>query len=328
MGEGFCAGLFAACLAVACSGPSGGNTVASACENVFDTLEESPPCAVGPQLPASQVSSEKARYLQVCEGAFALPGVSVTASQLNACTSSVQAALCNQNQDVLTACSFAGSLPGGSACNSGYQCTSGTCTLAGANANCGTCATTVAEGGSCLAGGTIACALGTQCDNGTCTKIAFGGVGASCDGVALLCGADLYCDFTTQQCVAPPSAGAPCPNGYCATSLVCAGPTSARTCQAPLPTGGDCQDDTQCAAGLGCDTSSQKCAAVTWASGGEPCGNLVRCLVESCPIGGTTCPTIIPDGQPCSVASTTSVCDIDSSCVNGTCVLGYSVVCK
>jgi hypothetical protein len=315
---------------MACSASSSGGDISSACQDYVNALEQSQ-CATGPQAPASEVSQEISQYVQFCTQLFALPGVTAGSAQLNACSSAVQAAGCNGGVDLPPECSLTGSLASGSACASSVQCKSGACTFAvtptdgGSTTvgSCGMCTSTVSERGSCLAGGGTACVIGTACDRGTCTKLSFGGEDAACDGVASLCSGDRFCSSDSHTCTAYPSAvGAPC-TGRCSGSLICMGTPS--TCQEPLPAGAKCTDDEQCTAGLGCDTASQKCASVTWAAGGQSCGNLLRCLEATCVNG--TCPVILSDGEACSSSDKTRICGEFSNCVDGTCTSQVNVSC-
>ena len=99
------------------------------------------------------------------------------------------------------------------------------------------------------------------------------------------------------------------------------------SCAPPSAAGGPCGGRNDCAPDLDCDLTAFACVAVTWAGAGQPCGGTTRCLVGACPAPGSgapsVCPTVIPDGQPCSPDDATSTCDTLANCVNGACLLGY-----
>jgi hypothetical protein len=90
--------------------------------------------------------------------------------------------------------------------------------------------------------------------------------------------------------------------------------------------GATCEQDLTCAAGLGCGLASQTCGPITWASSGQACGDLVRCLVGDCNDG--ICPSVIADGHACTVGDPSSTCDTFAQCQGGTCVLQDSQVCR
>jgi hypothetical protein len=318
------------CLALGC-GESTSGSVTSACDAYVQTL--SGLSCGGPTPPASEVARVVALYEQVCENALALPGNGLTASVLDGCTSALQAAGCYGNaESTAGACEVSGSLPGGSACNSGSQCQSGSCQTGSDTATlCGTCAASIAVGQSCVGGGV--CAVGTECETSsdgitaTCQTLTYGAAGAACGGAAN-CNPGLYCD-ATKKCAARLAEGAPCAaSEACEPPLVCGFQTA--ICQPLSPVGTACDSDEDCASGLGCG-SNATCAPVTYAGSGQTCGNLLLCLVGDClPTG--VCPTVIPNGQPCNVdaavQSPSTTCDTLSVCNNGTCVLEDSVVCK
>jgi hypothetical protein len=70
---------------------------------------------------------------------------------------------------------------------------------------------------------------------------------------------------------------------------------------------------------------------VTFADAGAPCDSQTRCRVGFCPGNGARCPTLTPDGQPCTASftgpfgppGTQQTCELFSNCINGTCTPGY-----
>jgi hypothetical protein len=296
------------------------------CGDYYDALDNSP-CSNGPTLPASEVARLRGRFEQICQSGVALPGSGLTDGTLEACASAVESAGCAAGP-VPAACNITGTLPAGAACNQDFQCQSGGCFQsltpgeAGASDSCATCLPIAQLGQPC----TTVCPPGATCDHSmatpTCVQVMLGDAGATCDGQALQCGTGLYCN-NSATCAVLPAAGQPCTtNGLCAAPAACVGPT----CEPPGATGSTCEVDFTCAAGLGCGAASQTCGAVTWASAGQPCGDLVRCLVGDC--NGGICSTVIADGQACTVGDTSSTCDTFAQCQGGTCVLQDSQVCR
>ena len=282
-------------LACGSSSDGGGSAVEQACGAVFEQLT---PCAAG--LPASEVARIRPLYVQSCAAEVGLPGSGVTASALSACAKALATPLGCFGQPA--ACEYIGTLANGAACNEGFQCTSGVCTVAlitnadGSEtpASCGTCQTPDACGAT-LTG----CTPGTTCSATTssCQPIVYGAAGDTCDQQVLRCGSGLTCLPESGVCAAPAADGAPC--------------TSFADCQ-----GGVC-------------TLARVCATPTYGKPGDPCDAENICLVGFCPFGDTvTCPTVIANGQPCVASDETKTCDTLSTCTDGVCVPGDSVVCK
>ncbi len=210
-----------------------------------------------------------------------------------------------------------------------------------------------------------------------CVALAQGDVGAACDGLSATCKTGLYCAAQTGRCAKLAGAGAPCgvgarpranPGG-CAAPLACVGIPGTATCGSGAADA-FCLSDDDCSPGLGCTpgpcssttarigcSASGTCALVTWVAPGRACdGYRTRCLVGSCnvdepsppPDAGIaqgTCPTVVPDGQPCVVegvgpaAPTGPTCDTFAQCfaphapaasagAQGKCTLLYSTVCR
>jgi hypothetical protein len=117
----------------------------------------------------------------------------------------------------------------------------------------------------------------------------------------------------------------------CASDMDCAKafPCVNGVCSPRAGAGGSCTPSgyaSPCAVGLECDSATHKCEAPSVEPGGA-CGPGLLCLTGSCLPSGT-CPTIIPDGQPCP-AGNTSVCDVEASCdFTGICAIPGSPVCR
>jgi hypothetical protein len=229
---------------------------------------------------------------------------------------------------------------------------------------CGRCAPLAAVGQVCNSAGCPPIALCITTETSapeptyTCVAISQGGVGAPCDDLTAACRTGLYCAAETGSCQALRPAGATCgvgpgwPGG-CAAPFGC-GPSL--TCVS-APDGGPCLGDFECASGLGCIPSGPcsnparfgcsaigACAPISWVNPGQPCSDSARCLVGSCNFGGFfpitqgpdggllwgTCPTVVADGQPCTVApgNGTTTCDTFSECFAGTCSLLDGVGCN
>jgi hypothetical protein len=334
-------------LAIACSSSSSPST-SSACDHYFTAVLMFS-CS-GPTLPSSEVTREQSRFEAVCAAALALPGSGLTASTLDACASAVQGIGCSGVSGPITACDLAGTLAGGSECSDSLQCQSDECDIAGSGSSspdggdsstfCGTCSPAAANGQRC-GGDAGVCGEMSTCSNATttCVPITYGAAGASCAGTGgTQCNAGLYCDPGSMKCTALLSEGSTCTEeGACTRPLVCvmsSTGTGTGKCQSPGSSGAMCGNDEDCASGLGCSTGTHTCGAVTWADSGKACGDLTRCLVGSCPFQGSTggtggvCATVIADGQPCSSSSATETCDSYAECLNGTCVLVDTQVCK
>ena len=346
-------GAFAAAwvagLVLACgrsdSRQDGGNAQ-SPCDDYFDALVG---VACGASaLPPDEVARGRGRYETLCQNLLALHGNGMTAQSLEACAQALKSVGCNAGTSGVSECTYVGSLPDGSPCNVGTQCQSGSCILSQqisdsgkVTQGCGTCVSTIPAGQPCAPG--QLCVAGAECAetdaNLSCTPVAYGDVGATCDGFAALCKTGLYCDDTSSQCTQPAASGSPCGQADgCAPSLVCAqteaGPQP--VCQDPLPQGGACASDVQCAPGLACSSANDLCTPIEWASGGETCGDVALCLIGSCPVAlgdggqaivGGQCPGVIADGEPCDRSDSAQTCDVFADCINGVCQIPDSSAC-
>ena len=198
-----------------------------------------------------------------CMALFGVHGSTLTAASLDACAQAITGETCEQYLDnhQPSACSFVGTLAAGSACGTGSQCESGYCQLA-KGTTCGTCAT----------------------QTGKCTT----------DGD---CPSDQFC--YSGSCITPVSPPAMCDNTthICVRSLVCLGEQEADSglggCGQPGMVGAACQDDGDCAGGIGivCDIATQLCVAAQKATAGQPCGIVNGALVEC--TGGAACANLM-----------------------------------
>jgi hypothetical protein len=315
-------------LAAACHSSSGSTASASTpCGDYFDAVSANL-CGTGPNPPATETARERARFVQVCTGYASLPGSEITGQELDACATAIQAAGCAGSL-LPAACDLVGSLPTGTPCNESFQCQGGVCfqaavagDAASSDSVCGQCVAVATLGQPCTGN----CATGTVCDESlatpTCVAVTQVGSGAACDGVKTVCSAGLFCG-ASGTCAAFHTSGESCAQAVCAAPLVCASAT--QTCEAPGASGAACDNDSDCTAGLGCSSQTSTCGPVTWASAGQPCGDLTRCLVGACE---GACPTVIADGQPCTLSDVSSTCDVFAKCAGGTCVFGDDDVCR
>lgn len=345
-------GLLLTCgLALACGSSSSPATVSGqlACDDYFDAIL-GVACNAA-TLPADELARQRTLFDTICLNNLALPGSGETPAALDACAAAVGATGCGVAALDIPECTFQGTLSDGAPCNESSQCQGGYCrvpTTVGTNdggapgPSCGTCVAGVAVGEPCATGDT--CTYGAVCaTSGTgyaCTRVAYGDVGAGCDGLAAECKTGLYCDMQAMQCASPAGAGAACTETPgCSPPLSCTGGTAGAglTCQEPAPAGAPCQTEQDCAPGLGCSTATMQCAAITWVPQGQPCGDLEVCLIGVCPLpggpggsGGTgqKCPTVLPDGQPCIAGDASHTCDAFSSCIGGVCQQPDSVACR
>jgi hypothetical protein len=287
--------------------------------------------------PASELTRIEARFDTLCAAALTLPGVSLTDGTLEACVSAVKSSGCQILDQGAGPCAFGpGTLGAQASCITDDQCASGDCS-AGAEAPdggtvvCGTCAATVGLGQACGTG--QSCGPDATCtsSNGgpsTCVAVTSVGAGATCGPTTLCEAAGLYCN-ASGQCTAQGAAGAPCDEeNACTPPLVCPLTGTTATCVSPGGVGASCSDDTDCTAGLACNDTTHQCASATWVAAGQPCGGTALCLVGECTTTGNTdsgtCPTVIPDGQPCNPEDSTTTCDTFAQCTQGKCVLGYA----
>jgi hypothetical protein len=326
-------------MSVACGGPgsgpgagsgSGGSTSAQ-CGDYFDAILAGG--CNGSTPPADELARQRARFVSACGAELALPGVALTAGALETCATAVRTTgACRLTDQATASCNLSGpgTLGSGAGCFTGLQCQSGSCSKTqdgGTEPVCGTCTAAAAVGQPCSQ--SLNCTPNAVCDSSqtppVCVAISYGDVGAACDTGGAACKTGLYCntDGTAPRCASGKGAGATCSDiSQCAPPFVCDGTPT--TCQNPKPLGAACSGE-DCATGLTCATgSTHVCAPAAWAAAGQPCSDTTMCLVGACmsqTVNTGTCPTVIPDGQPCSGESTSTTCDVFSECLGGTCVL-------
>jgi hypothetical protein len=299
------------------------------------------------------LASRKVRQRKFCLAELALPGIGVTAQTLNDCAKSLDAAQVNCDQldsdPAFSKCSsrngfgVGGTLADGAPCRTGAQCQGGLCAhpnpyvpggLSTDNSTCnitnGTCHTGVAVSQACNDDTGIICAFGADCVTNVCVANFSVAVGGDCNTSSTgakgqNCARGLTC--SGGKCVAPGALNAPCAGGgSCQANLIC----DQNVCVQGIPLGGDCsQNPSLCVASL-CEPTSKKCiGAGTLARPGEACGllsgALVSCAAGNCLSG--TCPTITPDGQPCTNGDKANSCDYLANCQNKVCVLD-APICK
>jgi len=234
-----------------------------------------------------------------CAGLFGIHGSTLTAAALDACAQAITGETCDQYLDnhQPSACNFLGTLAAGAACGTGSQCESGYCQLT-KGTSCGTCATRT---GKCTADGD--CPSDQFCYGGSCTTP-----------------------------VSPPTM---CNNNapnICVRTKVCLGEQMADSglgaCGDPGMVGAACQDDGDCAGGIGivCSLAAQMCVQAQKATTGQSCG-LVGGVVVVCAGGGEcsnlmkvndagppvegTCHPPAADGAPCGTGVN---CTLPAAC--------------
>jgi hypothetical protein len=326
------------------------NSTKTACDHVFDVLYVQ--CAQATP-PADEIARQRQRYEQVCERGLALPGIAVTPEQLSACATQVAADGCRIS-GALAACLRPGTLGGDASCVDSLQCQSNSCSKpflfnpdSGTSTMlaCGSCEALIPVGQPCGSSVQGLCAPGAQCvsgarASGTCVAAGGGEIGEPCGSAPIgsstsSCNPGLFCD-SYGMCAVPEDAGAQCFESIqCAYPLSCivadpSRPGASSTCQSPHPAGALCQQDSDCAKGLACDSTTGRCAPLTWTGSGQPCSETAHCLVGNCPTGsaGSKCPVVIPDGQPCRAQNSPAMtCDAFASCVDGVCSMAHGVAC-
>ncbi len=256
-----------------------------------------------------------------CRSSLAADGTGNSASADEACAQSYAGEACVdlENDKLTTACrTKAGALADGAACAFSAQCASAFCLTQDAQP-CGTCAPAPKDGDPCTT--TAQCGPNQGCASysGQCTT--FAAIGEAC-GLGKLCGA-----------------GASCVGGSA---------TVTGTCRAAMAKAGDACDSTLEAAsgcdanlGLDCDSTSQKCVAISLAEDGQPCGT-VSGVTVGCAAGGRcfivdgsgtgTCKAAAKDGAACDTTNGPG-CLLPARCVTkgastaGTCQLDSAKAC-
>ncbi|HLK38745.1 MAG TPA: hypothetical protein VKU41_18410, partial [Polyangiaceae bacterium] len=268
------------------------------------------------------------RARQACVIQWSLPGMTVTAADIEACADGLSA-------DCTTPCRLppAGTLPTGAPCNpgGGGQCRSGTCVQVqlpdGGYPACGVCASSLSAGQACGTDPQAACTPGLFCSGSTSRSCAPHAAAGSPCSAAVPCATDLACSPSDHVCEAKKALGATCSaDQECAQALPCRGGTCAPRADAGAP----CTPSgysSPCDFGLTCDRATSTCVPFG-GSPGDKCGaGLPACVLGTCSKAGV-CPRVIPDGQPCPTDDT-ATCDVAAECGrDGTCSIPGSVVCQ
>ncbi len=340
--------LAAAAVLVACSSeegstaspppPDGGAsapvTPEAACEHQFRVRVER--CVKGSVAPAT-ITSARTRYIADCVTALGLSGSTRTADEIDACASALETEECSVFAELLPACApKAGTLATGSACNVNEQCQSGYCELRADGKGCGVCMATPAEGEGCSAE-RPACAIGTFCvgepssSRMTCKRVRYADEKAECNGSDIQCRPGFICASTDGKkptCIQALAAGQECrDDAHCAKEAFCS--RESAKCTNRGKAGDACDAMTPCGEGLGCDRTTQKCAALTFAEPGEDCGGSIACREGVCGqgTGAPRCPAIVEDGKGC-LAGAHMTCIAPAACIGGACVMPTTATCK
>lgn len=327
----------AVALVAACGGSSSNSSSdpGSACDAYFDALSSATAKCDGVSLPADLAAAQKARFHTLCVQQLGLNGSGLGTQTLNDCASAFGAVTCHGANPAISSCAAkTGTLADGSTCNSGTQCKGGLCTKTASVGDggvtiptCGTCSTGIAVGASCANGGN--CMPGSACTSNVCVADGTVDVGGDCGNNSVVCKSGLAC--SASKCTLLAAENGPC-NGTqsCQDGLVCV----KNVCTKGLVTGADCSTATSSCLSSVCDPTTKKCAQVTLAHAGEPCGfvngTVVACAQGSCNTTMQTtgtCPKVLADGAACSFQDRTTTCDFFSNCTNGVCTFGETV-CK
>ena len=302
-----------------------GGNASSSCGSYFDSLVSyETKCNPGAQVD----TSVKGNFQTYCGSLDKAPGANNVGGQIDNCVSLLNGASCGATIN----CKVAGTLPDGSGCGVGVQCSGSDCNMSNKTAvpnsevTCGKCTSYLAVGAQC--GGTTStgtCDPGTgSCVNGTCT--AFAQQGQSC--ATAQCTGGLTCD-TTKTCQPPPAKGQAC-TFFCQSPYKCV----AQVCADAVQVGGACPTGTECASSLTCDQPTKTCKQPTLAGSGQPCGfvqtQVIACQTGlKCNTGGNgqgTCIAPKQAGEACTVGQ--GECAEFLYCINGTCAVPDFSVCK
>ncbi|MFO0592146.1 MAG: hypothetical protein U0441_31675 [Polyangiaceae bacterium] len=203
---------------------------------------------------------------------FTLPDIASSADDLQRCADAMGSATCAEYAagQILPECDILGTRPSGSACATGIQCESGSCS-GSSDAKCGTCNIRKA-------------------------------VGETCQVVNEVCAPGAFCSQEGKCVATPTKVGDACPNGVCAGGLYC----NNGTCAALLGAGAACESFFQCnySDGVTCDSTSKKCVQMKVAAVGEACGTdpLTVCAGDaSCDTMTNKCVARPKLGEACTV---------------------------
>jgi hypothetical protein len=231
-----------------------------------------------------------ARQEPGCTASLAANASGRTTSGYEACAAVLPSESCTDylNNNNPTACKApAGTLAVGTVCGFSAQCVTAFCAIPPASA-CGTCQPPPAAGATCADLDT--CGPNLVCVKGTC--VAYGASGAACN-TTQLCGTGLTCVTAAMQT-----------SGTCQAS----GESVGTACDPTRQTGPGCDG----AQGLYCDGATKQCAAIAYATAGQPCGfvggvfnectGAAGCFAAAGPDGGTTstCIAAAAEGQTCN----------------------------
>jgi hypothetical protein len=270
-----------------------GTTTAQACDAIAQArCTRLAACSTANlQIRFGDEASCEAREKLSCTNSLAAPGNGSSPTHIAACAQAIATWDCTNylnGRNVPTACQQqTGSLATGAACAVAGQCQTGFCAIP-PTAACGVCANEPALGASCAE-------LST-------------------------CGPSVVCTTDTQTCVVLGAMGEPCGKGApCGTGLSCVGAdatTGAQgTCQPAGEMLGVVCDSAQTLnpncdrnGGFVCNSKTKQCAALSIASGGEPCGDVgsqnAPCGTSGLCVGASgatpgACVAAAADGAPC-----------------------------
>jgi hypothetical protein len=289
-------------LLVACSGGSSSYNASSSQKYVIALCERSMRCTpVDFKSSFVDLDDCSARMTRGLQATVALPGVSITSPQFDACTTALAASRCTTAEPTaLAACKFVGTLAPQAPCVSNGQCASGLCAHSGAG-TCGVCAVPTPIGGDCS---TVVCVEGATC-NIVQKCVAWAAEGAACNDEKAPCKSPLDCVAgTCQPNPVPPAElgkGAACGSpGYAFCSV-----EQGLTC-----IGGTCVEKALASLGQPCDPET----------GGDEIGCAASvCVGPTTDTGKGTCTPLAQEGAACAEGVVVSGCAEPLDCVNSKC---------
>ncbi|HEY8088196.1 MAG TPA: hypothetical protein VIF09_10135 [Polyangiaceae bacterium] len=242
----------------------------------------------------------------VCAIYEAAANTGFTQANIQACTTAIQnSTTCPSNVPSPTgACAFQGTGAPGAVCGVAYQCASLGCSRTGGVA-CGTCNTTATAGQACDGTSGATCAIGLSCDTTTHKCLTEVGPGSVCDDGSHVCANGIAYSCTHVD------GGA---SGTCQAAANTSGAACSRAGLGGIP---GCSN----ALGFFCDTSNDKCAAISYVTGGTACGEVEAGTSDSICAGGSciagTCAANLGLGASCTVGKGAG-CGPALQCVNAT----------